>query len=71
MAQNNDPMPSAQAQRTQGNPPGPMSIELYILQIQNFLNSTLHEISALRQSQSAFEARVINLQNEMNRPDER
>ena len=71
MAQNNDPMPSAQAERTQGNPPGPMSIESYFLQIQNFLSSTAHQMSELRQPQSALEARVISLQNETNRPDER
>ena len=28
MAQNNDLMPSAQAERTQGNPPGPRTQEL-------------------------------------------
>ena len=69
MAQNNDPMPSAQAERTQGNPPGTMSIEVYILQVQNFLSSTAHQL--FRQSQSALEARVISLQNEINRPNER
>ena len=71
MAQNNDPMPSAQAERTQGNPPGPMSIESYILQVQNFLSSTAHQLTEFRQSESALEARVISLQNEINRPDER
>ena len=71
MAQNNDPMPSAQAERTQGNPPGTMSIESYILQVQNFLSSTAHQLTEFRQSQSALEARVISLQNEINRPDER
>ena len=71
MAQNNDPMPSARAERTQGDPPGPMSIESYFLQIQNFLSSTTHQMTEFRQSQSALEARVISLQNEINRPDER
>ena len=72
MAQNNDPMPSAQAERTQGNPPGTMSIEAYILPVQNFLSSTAHQLSEFRQSQSArLEARVISLQNEINRTDER
>ena len=71
MAQNNDPMPSAQAERTQGNPPGPMSIESYILQVQNFLSSAAHQITEFRQSQSALEARVISLQTETNKPDER
>ena len=40
MAQNNEPMPSTQAERAEGNPPGTMSIESYILQVQNFLTST-------------------------------
>ena len=71
MAQNNDPMPSAQAERTQGNPPGTMSIEAYILQVQHFLSSTAQQLTEFRQSQSALEARVISLQNEINRPDER
>ena len=34
MAQNNDPMPSAQAERTQGNPPGTISIDAYISLVQ-------------------------------------
>ena len=71
MAQNNDPMSSAQAESTQGNPPRPMSIESYFLQTQNFLSSTAHQMTEFRQSQSALEARVISLQNEINRPDER
>ena len=71
MAQNNDPMPSAQVERTQGNPPRPICIEAYFLQIQNFLSSTAHQLTEFQQSQSALEARVINLQNEINRPDER
>ena len=62
MAQNNDPMPFAQVERTQGNPPGPMSIESYILQIQNFLSSTAHQFTEFRQSQSALEEGVISLQ---------
>ena len=64
-------MPSAQAERTQGNFLGPMSIESYILQIQNFLSSIVHQMSELRLSQSALEAGVISLQNETHRPDER
>ena len=71
MAQNNNPMPSAQVEKTQGNPPRPMSFESYILQIQNFLSSIVHQMSELRQSQSALEAGVISLQNETHRPDER
>ena len=71
MAQNNDPMPSARAERTQGDPPGPMSIESYILQVQNFLSSTAHQLTEFRQSQlSALEARVISLQNQIYRRDE-
>ena len=65
MAQNNDPMPSTQLKRTQGNPLGPMSIESYFLQM------SAHQMSELRQSQSSLEVRVISLQNETNRPDER
>ena len=65
----NDPMSSAQAERTQGNPLGPMSIESYFLQIQNFLSSNAHQMTEFRQS--ALEARVISLQNEINRPNER
>ena len=71
MAHNNDPMASAQAAGIQGNPPGPSPIESCILQIHNVLNSTLQEISALRQSHNALEARVISIQNDTNRPDER
>ena len=48
-----------------------MSIESYILQVQNFLSSTAHQLTEFWQSQSAFEARVISLQNDINRPDER
>ena len=66
MAQNNDPMPSAQGERTQGNPPGPISIEAYFLHVQNFLRSTAHQLTEFRQSQIALEARVISLQNEIN-----
>ena len=74
MAQNNDLMSSAQPERSQGNPErtlGTMSIESYILQVQNFLSSTAHQLTEFWQSQSALEARVISLQNEINRPDER
>ena len=71
MAQNNNPMSSAQAERSQGNPHGPMSIESYFLQIQNFPSSTTHKMSELRQSQRALEAHLISLQSETNRPDER
>ena len=71
MAQNNDPMPSAQAERTQGNPPRTMSTESYILQVQNFLSSIAHQLTEFRQSQSPLEARVISLHNEINRPNER
>ena len=71
MAQNNDPMPFAQVERTQGNPLGPISIEAYFLQVQNLLSSTAHQLTEFRQSQSALEARVISLQNEINRPYER
>ena len=71
MAQINVPMSSAQAEGTQGNPPGLISIESYFLQIQNFLSSTTHQMSKLRQSQSALEACVISLQRETNRPNER
>ena len=71
MAHSNDPMTSVQAEGIQGNPPRPMSIESYFLQIQNFLSSTAHQMTEFWQSQSALKARVINLQNEMNRPDER
>ena len=62
MAQNNDPMSSAQSERTQGNPPGPISIEAYFLQVQNFLSSSVHQLTEFRQSQSALEAQVISQQ---------
>ena len=71
MAHNNDPMASAQAAGIQGNPPGPSPIELCILIIQNVLNSTLQEISTLQQSHNALEARVISIQKDTNRPNER
>ena len=71
MDHNNDPMTSTQRQGIQGNPPGLSPIELYFLQIQNCLNSTLHQISALQKSDSALEARVISIQRDANRPDER
>ena len=71
MAHNNDPITSAQAKRTQGNPLGPSPIESYILQIQNVLNSTLHEISALQQSHNALKERVISIQRDANRLHER
>ena len=57
--------------RIQGNPLGPNPIESCILQIRNFLNSTLHEIPALWQSHNALEACAISIQNDTNRPDER
>ena len=71
MAHNNDSMMFAQAERIQGNPPRPSPIESYILQIQNVLNSTLHEITALWQSHSALETHVISIQRDANRPNER
>ena len=71
MAQNNDPMSSAQAEGTQGNPPGLMSTEMYLAQISQYLSFTAQQMTELRQSQSALEARVISLQHETNRPDER
>ena len=71
MAQNNDPMSSAQAEGTQGNPPGLMSTEMYLAQISQYLSFTAQQMTELRQSQSALEARVISLQQETNRPDER
>ena len=71
MAHNNDPMAYTQATGIQGNPPRPSPIESCILQIHNVLNSTLQEISSLRQSHNALEARVISIQNDTNRPDER
>ena len=57
MVQNNDPMSSAQAKRTQGNPPWAMSIESYFL----------HQMSELWESQSDVEACVISVQNGTNR----
>ena len=71
MAHNNDPMAYTQATGIQGNPPRPSPIESCILQIHNVLNSTLQEISSLRQSHNALEPRVISIQNDTNRPDER
>ena len=62
MAHNNDSMTSSQAEGIQGNTPGEIPIESYFLQIQKFLNSTLNEISKLRQSHGALEARVISMQ---------
>ena len=70
MAQNNDPMSSAQAEGAQGNPPGLMSTEMYLAQISQYLSFTTQQITELRQSQSALEARVISLQHENKRPDE-
>ena len=64
-------MASAQAVGIQGNPLGPSPIESCILQIHNVLNSTLQEISTLRQSHNGLEAHVISIQNDINRPDER
>ena len=64
-------MSSAQAEGIQGNPTELIPIESYFLQIHNFFNSTLNEISSLRQSHSAIEARVISTQSDTNRPDER
>ena len=64
-------MSSAQADGTQGNPPGLMSTEMYLAQISQYLSFTAQQMTELRQSQSALEARVISLQHETNRPDER
>ena len=49
---------------------GAILIDSYFLQIQNFLNSTLNEISRLRQCHSGLDARVISMQRDTNRPDE-
>ena len=65
MAQNNNPMSSAQVEGTQGNPLEQMSIEM-----SQYLSFTTQQMTELRQSQSALEARVISLQRETNRPDE-
>ena len=71
MAQNNDPMSFAQVEGTQGNPPGQMSIEMYFSEISQYLSFTAQWMTELQQSQSALEARVISLQRETNRPNER
>ena len=47
MAQNNDPMSSAQAEGTQGNPPGQMSIEMYFSQITQYLSFTAQQMTEL------------------------
>ena len=70
MAHNNDPMTSSQVEAIQGNTLGAILIESYFLQIQNFLNSTLNKISALRQSHGALEAWVISMQCNTNKLDE-
>ena len=64
-------MASAQAAGIQGNPLRPSPIESCISQMHNVLNSSLQEISTLRQSHNALEARVISIQKDTNRPDER
>ena len=71
MTHNNDPMSIAQAEGSEGNPPGQMSIEMYFSQITQYLSFTAQQMTELRQSQSALEARVISLQRDTNRPDER
>ena len=71
MAHNNDPMASTQAEGFQGNPPRVIPNESYYLQIQNFLNFTLHESFELQQSHSALEAWVISMQRNTKKPDER
>ena len=70
MAHNHGSMISSQAEAIQGNTLGAIPIETYFLQIQNFLNSTLNEISAIRQSHGALEAWGISMQLDMNKPDE-
>ena len=72
MARHYNIMTSSQVEAIQGNTHiGPIPIESYFVQIKNLLNSTLNEISALRQSHSALEARVISMQLNTNKPDER
>ena len=41
-----------------------------LLQLQNSFNSILNEISKLRQSHDALEARVISMQRDINRLEE-
>ena len=64
-------MTSAQVEWIQGNTHiGTILIESYFLQILNFLNSTLNDISALRQSHGSLEAQAISMQHNTYKPNE-